>query len=311
MYPKPHNLAEAHSWIWYTARMTDTMVQPEKREATWRFRVAYVGARFSGWQYQDNVRTVQGAIQEALQHITGEQILVQGAGRTDADVHAFGQVASCKLTSRLDSRKFVLALNTFLPPDVSIMDAQETFKSFNAKTESLGKRYVYRILNQTARNPFLHETTWHQRGQLDLKAMQVAALHFVGEHNFDSFRSSQCSSAHAKRYIWRSQILAPDANGVIQFEVRGNAFCQHMVRIMAGTLVDVGRNRFQADDIPHIIKARDRKRAGITAPGKGLTLEQVYYPDQIQEAQIPHTASFPRFPPNDATRKAYCLNPEI
>ena len=277
--------------------MTQPREAGQEREQNWRLQIAYLGTQFHGWQHQDGLRTVQGTIQDAVSKLAQQQIHVQGAGRTDSQVHAAGQVAHCSFSTRLTGQKLLLALNHFLPDDVSVVDVKEADSSFHAKKDSIGKRYVYRFLCRPAPHPFLHHRTWHQRGGLNLEAMKSAAQHFVGHHNFDGFRSSLCSAAHANRYIWKSELGAPDDSGVMLYEVRGNAFCQHMVRIMAGTLLEIGRERFTPDEVPEMLEARDRTRSGMTAPGKGLTLEEVYYPDDLTTAEIPEGANFPGYPP--------------
>lgn len=288
----------------------ERLPEPERR-TTWRLRIAYVGTQFYGWQHQDGLRTVQGCLQDAFGKLAKEPVHVQGAGRTDAQVHAMGQVAHCTLTSRLTAQKLLLALSHLLPEDISVLQVNEEKATFHAKKDSVGKKYMYRFLCHAARNPFLHQQTWHQRGTLNVQAMQTAAQHFIGEHNFDSFRSSHCAAANADRYIWKAAIKPPDSRGVMVFEVRGNAFCQHMVRIMAGTLLEVGRGRFKPDDIPAMLKARDRRQAGMTAPGKGLTLEEVYYPDDLSTADIPVGARFPGYPVTpDNTKEPHRNAPE-
>jgi tRNA pseudouridine38-40 synthase len=283
---------------------------PERVTRTWRLVVAYHGTRFVGWQKQDDCRTVQDELERALAVLSGgEPVRTRAAGRTDAGVHARGQVVSTTLASRVPVQKMAIALCSQLPDDVSVLRAEVMPPEFDAKACSVGKRYVYRIHNASTRDPFAHYTSWHVREPLDLAAMQEAARVFVGEHDFDSFRSAHCDAAHARRYLWRASIDvdghagsgASGRNG-LAFEVRGNAFCRHMVRCLAGTIVDVGRGRFSPADVVRILAARDRTKAGVTAPPEGLTLEEVYYPDTIARADVPPDAVFPGFPVTDEER---------
>jgi tRNA pseudouridine38-40 synthase len=266
---------------------------PERSERTWRLVVAYDGTRFLGWQKQEGERTVQAVLEAALSAVANETVLCRAAGRTDAGVHARGQVVSTTFSSRVPEEKMVLALGSQLPDDVSVIRA-DIVRAFDAKRYSVGKRYVYRIHNAPWRDPFRAPTSWHVRQKLDVDAMRDAAVHFLGERDFESFRSQHCEAAHARRYLWRSTIHV--RGELLEYEVRGNAFCRHMIRCLAGTLVDVGRGRFTPDDVAVILEARDRTRAGVTAPALGLTLEEVYYPDALAHAEIPVDAMFPGYP---------------
>jgi tRNA pseudouridine38-40 synthase len=277
--------------------------------STWRFVVAYRGGGFAGWQVQEGRRTVQGELQRALCAIAGgAPVAVRGAGRTDAGVHARGQVASARFATAVPPHKMVLALGSQLGDDVSVLAAHRVGDDFDARAHAVGKRYVYRVHNAAFVDPMESATSWHVRKPLDVAAMAAAAEHFVGEKDFESFRSAQCDAAHARRYLWRvaitelADIVSPSARPprgpLLSIEVRGNAFCRNMVRCIAGTLVDVGRGRFRPADVPAMFAARDRRGAGVTAPPEGLTLEEVYYPDAVAHAGIPEAASFPGWPPN-------------
>jgi tRNA pseudouridine38-40 synthase len=225
-------------------------------------------------------------------------VRVRGAGRTDAGVNARGQVASTTFSSRVPPEKIVLAIGSQLPNDLSVVRADEMPEGFDAKRQSVGKRYVYRVHTGLHRDPFRAATSWHVRARLDVEAMTRAAALFVGEHDFESFRSAQCDAAHARRYLWRSAVTFED--DLVTYEVRGNAFCRNMIRCLAGSLVDIGRGRLREQDVADIMAARDRTRAGVTAPPEGLTLEEVYYPDTLARADIPPGAVFPRYPPDSS-----------
>lgn len=266
----------------------------ERRLRTWRLVIAYHGRRFVGFQAQEGERSVQGELERALSALAGEPVRVRGAGRTDAGVHARGQVVSTRFASRVPTEKMVLAAASQLDDDLAVVRADEMFDAFDAKRHSIAKRYVYRIHTQAWRDPFGGSTSWHVRHRLDVDAMMEAAGAFVGELDFESFRSQHCDAAHARRFLWQSEIR--QEQGQLVYEVRGNAFCRHMVRCLAGTLVDVGRGRFTPADMTRLLAARDRTVAGVTAPPQGLTLEEVYFPDAIAHAGIPAGASFPGWP---------------
>ncbi len=261
--------------------------------------VAYHGRRFHGFQVQPGRRTVQGVLEAALVQLCGgAPVELRAAGRTDAGVHARGQVVSVRMTTGVPDGKMVLALASVLPDDVAVLRADRMPLGFDAKKFSIGKRYVYRVRNGVPRDPFVDEVAWHVRARLDLDALRTAAAHFVGEKDYESFRSTGCDAAHARRFLWRVDVAeeALVTGRLLSIEVRGNAFCRHMVRTIAGTLVDVARGRYRVDDVPRMFAARARAQAGVTAPPQGLTLEEVWYPDTARGAGIPDDAVFPGWP---------------
>ena len=264
--------------------------------STWRFVVAYHGARFSGWQRQDNARTVQQVLEDALTTLSTEPVAVRSAGRTDAGVHARGQLVSATFSTRVPPEKMVLAAGSRLPDDVAVLRADIVADGFDARRDSIAKRYVYRIHNDAARDPLDGGMCWHVRGRLDVDAMRAAAAVLVGEHDYEAFRATDCQAAHARRYLWRVDVV--DRRPRIEIEVRGNAFCKNQVRIMAGTLLDVGRGRLAGGDVARILASRDRTQAGVTAPALGLTMEEVYLAEDAVRAGIPDGARFPGWPPD-------------
>jgi len=272
----------------------DVPAPPMPNARTFRVRLAYRGTHFSGWQRQTGQRTVQGVVEEALSKLIGVQTAARGAGRTDAGVHARAQVFSFTASTRIPTKKMALALSSVLPEDVAALSADEMPSGFDAKRHSVGKRYVYRVLMGPIRDPFRIASMWHVKGQFDVARMQRASHHLVGENDFEAFRAASCVAQHAWRYLWKVDVNARDDE--LTLEVRGNAFCQHMVRIIAGTLVDVGQRRFAPEDISAMLRARKRSSAGQTAPAHGLTLEEVYYADVVTHAGIPDGARFPGFP---------------
>jgi len=256
--------------------------------------VAYDGTDFCGFQEQLGQESIQSALNHAIGVICKTEFKMMGAGRTDAGVHARAQVISIEMATDLSTDKLVLALCHGLPKSIRVFRVDEFKQPFNPKNHAIGKRYVYRIWNAPCSDPFRDRFMWHLRRQIDVSAMQEAARFLVGEHDFESFRSAQCSAAHARRYIWAVNVSKSDHE--IQIEVRGNAFCHNMVRIIAGTLLEVGTGKKQPADVAAILGQKDRTKAGITAPAKGLTLEEVYYPDNLEGANIPADAVFPRYP---------------
>ncbi|MEI6805106.1 MAG: tRNA pseudouridine(38-40) synthase TruA [Myxococcaceae bacterium] len=258
---------------------------------TWRLWLSYLGTDFAGFQKQPGLKTVESAVQDAIEQLTGQKPVLTAAGRTDAGVHARGQVISCSFESRFDSRTLPLGLSHVTGPDICVYRADEMPVNFDAKRQSVGKRYIYRINRQGSLHPFNRLFAWDVRQNLNLKAMQEAADYLVGEHDFESFRSVHCVAAHARRYVWMIRIT-PE----LHIDIRGNAFCHNMVRIIVGTLVDVGLGKLKPADIQTILEKRDRTEAGRTAPAHGLSLEEVYYPDSLEHAEIPAGAIFPRYP---------------
>ncbi len=259
-----------------------------------RLYVSYDGTHLSGFQQQDNARTVQGELLSALALINHKPEKFTVAGRTDAGVHAHGQSVSIELVSKLSTRQLLLALATKLPNDIAVWRIDEMSLGFDARRHSVGKCYRYTIDQSLVAKPFGRATSLHVRSSLDTIAMSEAASFLVGDHDFESFRSSGCTAAHARRYIWHLSVT-PNHH-LIEVDIRGNAFCLNMVRIMVGTLIEVGKGKKKPGDVKAILEAKNRRLAGNTARAHGLSLFQVYYPDDLTDAKIPSSARFPRFP---------------
>jgi tRNA pseudouridine38-40 synthase len=259
-----------------------------------RFHVAYLGQAFSGVQSQQNGRTVQDEIAKAIFLTTQEKADIVIAGRTDAGVHASGQVMSISLNTKLPLRNLTLALQSRLPKDISVWRIDKMPAAFDARRQSVGKHYVYRVGQGIVPSLYWRDRIMHVKAKLNVEAMRHAALALIGEQDFSSFRSTHCQAAHAIRYIWHLEIK--DLNELIEIHIKGNAFCLNMVRIIVGTLIEIGLNKRSSSDMAKILLARDRLRAGVTAKAQGLTLERIYYPDDLSNAQIPEQASFPRYP---------------
>lgn len=239
--------------------------------------IEYDGTNYAGWQIQPNGLAVQQVIEEALHRLLGERVRVRSSGRTDAGVHARGMVAAFQTTTNLPLKAYVEGVNRFLPPDVAILEATDAPPGFKPIGHALAKHYRYTILLSPVRSPLHRTHTWHVRERLDLDAMGEAARHFVGTHDYAAFRASNCSAKTTIRRVDRVTVTR-EGNLVI-IDVVGEGFLKNMVRVMAGTLVDVGRGRFEPEHVAWLLHNRDRKKAGITAPACGLCLMKVEYGD--------------------------------
>ena len=248
---------------------------------TIRIHIAYDGTDFHGWQKQPNTRTVEGEILRALSRLHNcepAEVEFQGASRTDAGVHALGQVASFASHPDRDVWDYVRGLNAMTPDDITINHGEIAPETFNARHHSAGKLYRYLIWNHRFDHPLLRRTHWGVREPLDIEPMRAAAEYMLGTHDFSAFRASDCQAASTVREVTSVELTEFDGCGIC-IEVRGTAFLKNMVRIMAGTLVDVGRRVIVADSVADIISGADRAAAGITAPARGLTLVEVFYPE--------------------------------
>jgi tRNA pseudouridine38-40 synthase len=246
--------------------------------SVFRLTIEYDGGAFHGWQAQPDTRTVQGVLEEALGTVVREPVALQGASRTDAGVHALGQVASFETDVDLAAERVARGVTALGGPDVAVVEAAIAPDGFNARHDSIGKRYRYRVLNRSSPSPIMAPTSWHVPRQIDLDRMRHAAESLVGTHDFAGFRAADCGRDNTERTMDRIEVRQPEA-ALIEIEVCGNAFLKNMVRIIAGTLVEVGRGSLPAGTIQAVLESRDRTRAGRTAPACGLTLVEVLYPD--------------------------------
>lgn len=243
---------------------------------TLKLTVEYDGTEYGGWQRQDNAPSIQAHLEDRLREMTREpELRVRGAGRTDAGVHALGQVASFRTAARIPVIGFFRGVNSLLPRDIGIVAAEEVGDDFDARRSARGKLYRYRILNAPTRSPLRDRFVWHVRRPLDAARMQAAAAPLVGEHDFRAFRAADCERVSTVRHLWRVDVL-PRGDEIV-VEVEGNAFLKHMVRVLVGTLAAAGRGELGPDDVARIRDAGDRTRAGVTAPPQGLTLVRVDY----------------------------------
>ncbi len=249
-----------------------------------KLTIAYDGTAFHGWQFQPGLSTIQGAINDAARKITEENIVVHGASRTDAGVHALGQAAHFKTASNLPAAEFQRALNALLPPAIRIVECEEVGHDFHARWLAQGKTYRYRIYRGRVLPPFDFGRAYHYPGPLDESAMSAAARLFEGEHDFTTFAASSGSDdvdgeRDMLRLIYSSEIVRPPEADEIHYVVHGRSFLRYMVRKIVGTLLEVGRGRLAPEDIPQIFELRDRSRSGPTVPPEGLYLVALDYPD--------------------------------
>jgi len=242
----------------------------------YRLTIEYDGAPFSGWQLQPGLPTVQGALEEALHTVLRRRIPLQGAGRTDAGVHAFGQVASFETDLTIDPFRLAKGLSALCRPHVAVVEAAVAPEGFNARFDAVGKHYRYRVLNRQAPSPLRGGQAFFVPRLLDVEHMKQAAALLRGRHDFAGFRSADCERKSTEREISRLDISARAP--VIDIDVEGDAFLKNMVRIIAGTLVDVGRGRMTPESVRGVLESGNRTRAGQTAPAHGLTLMEVFYP---------------------------------
>lgn len=234
------------------------------------------GTDFVGFQSQTNGRAVQDEIEKALKQVYKEDIRITGCSRTDAGVHARGHVSHADVPFFIPEDKIPLALNPWLPDDLKIRSARYVPENMSARFDNMGKRYIYRIYTGATQSPLLRRYAYYCAHPLDIEKMQEAAVHFQGKHNFKAFCASGSTQTTFERRLY-SVTVKQDLSGIIEVEVKGEAFLYNMVRIIAGTLLYAGLGKISPDEIPEIIRSMDRKRAGMTLPPEGLTLEEVFF----------------------------------
>jgi tRNA pseudouridine38-40 synthase len=259
----------------------------------WKLTLTYDGTAYHGWQVQPGLPTIQGELQKAIERVLGESPLPQGSGRTDAGVHALGQVASFPLVAPIPADNLQRALNRTLPPAIRILEAQAVPSAFHARHGAVAKTYEYRIFRGDLLSPFLAPYVHHCRWKLDLADLRQAAEAVVGEHDFtslaasdpdlglrseeDSESGSEPAIRSAIRTIFSSE-WSEVSEDLLLYRVRGNGFLHHMVRNLVGTALEIGRGQFPAGSMTSILEARSRSVAGPTAPARGLFLHSVEYP---------------------------------
>jgi len=242
--------------------------------------IQFDGTDFCGWQLQDDVRTVQGVLGDAIRELTGTAVTLHSSSRTDSGVHALAMPVGFQLDSNLPIRAFHRGLNSLLPRDLKVVTAEDAAPDFHTRYMHSTKSYRYRILNHQTALPLERRHSWHVPQTLDVEAMESAAECLVGHHDFSSYRSVHCDAHSAVRTVDCLDVAIAEPH-LVTLYVRAGGFLRNMVRIIAGTLVQVGLGRFPPGWVREVLEARDRTRAGPTAPPQGLFLvEVVYHPTQ-------------------------------
>ena len=262
---------------------------------TFKVTLAYDGTDFVGWQRQATGTSVQGLLEDALRALDDRDVTVHGAGRTDAGVHALGQIASFSLARAISADVVQRSLNAHLPLTVRVLSVEDTPDDFHARFNSRGKTYRYRLWNADVLDPFERRYAWHVYGALDVPAMQAAAALLEGTHDFAAFQGQKSAIKSTVRTVATSTLRIEDCgmrigergglqsalrnpqSALLTYEITGSGFLRHMVRTIVGTLVEIGRGRRPVDWIGDVLASRDRAAAGQTAPAEGLFLVAVHY----------------------------------
>jgi len=259
-----------------------------------KITLAYDGSDFHGWQIQPGLPTVQGTLADCIKRLTGEDALPQGSGRTDAGVHALGQVASVTLESTIPEQNLIIALNDILPPSIRVNAIESVYKNFHARHSASAKTYRYRVYRGAICPPFLARYVYHDPYPMNEDGLFRASEHIVGTHDFTSFAASDpernariAQSQQRPEETFEEQVISNirtihssmwiKTDDELTYTVRGDGFLHHMVRNLVGTFLQVGRGALPIDDMPKILAARDRSAAGPTAPACGLYLVSVEY----------------------------------
>jgi tRNA pseudouridine38-40 synthase len=244
--------------------------------------IAYDGGRYHGWQRQKKNLTVQGVIEDKLQTLLGQPAKLQASGRTDAGVHAFGQVANFKTSSKISVNALKRGLQSLLPDDIIIKQVEYVSNEFHARYSAISKVYEYSILNREEPDIFRRHYVWHIYRPLNLEMMSKCLSLLTGRHDFSSFKSTGSNNTDPVRTVIRADLLGPFEDGVMKFVIEADGFLRHMVRNIVGTLVDVGLEKIDLENFEEIFKLRDRRLAGIKAPPQGLFLVRVKYDNLVK-----------------------------
>jgi tRNA pseudouridine38-40 synthase len=241
-----------------------------------RLKISYEGTRYQGWQRQKTTgNTIQSKIEDVLTKMTGETVEIHGSGRTDAGVHARGQVANFKTDCRMSSDEIKEYLNEYLPMDIGVTEVKEVSERFHSRLNVRGKRYIYRVWNSTEHNVFERKYLYPFVGDIDIDSMRKAAEMLMGTHDFQSFCGKKIKKKSTVRTITKLEI--EQIGKEIRFTYEGDGFLFHMVRILTGTLLEIGTGEMQLEQIPAILESKCRENAGRTAPAGGLILDEVFY----------------------------------
>ncbi len=238
-----------------------------------RIRLEYIGSHYSGWQKQDNGKTIQEELEEAVFKVTGQKPEIIGSGRTDAGVHALGQVANFEIFTKIPPGRIMHAMNHYLPEDIRVLSSEEVEPEFHARFSAKKKTYLYRIQTGQVKRAFEDGRAYFVKANLDIEKMKEKSGAFVGLHDFSAFKTEGSSAKNFVREIYSLEINKKD--DIIEIEICGNGFLYNMVRIISGTLIEIGKGKVY--NIPEILESKDRARAGPTAPAQGLFLKEVAY----------------------------------
>jgi tRNA pseudouridine38-40 synthase len=237
--------------------------------------IEYDGTAYFGWQVQPNFPTVQDVVEKALQRIIGSEVRIHSSSRTDAGVHARDMAVHFRTESNLPLTAFREGANAFLPDDVVIREAREMPEDFHARYSSKGKWYRYTIYNAAVRSPLTCRSSWHLRGALDLALMKDAACLLVGEHDFQAFRTAGCVARSTVREIYQVDVTADQ--DFIYLDFKGSGFLRNMVRMLVGTIAEIGQGRRPLEDLGKLLNGESGLSSGATAPAQGLCLQEVWY----------------------------------
>ncbi|MBI2087390.1 MAG: tRNA pseudouridine(38-40) synthase TruA [Deltaproteobacteria bacterium] len=240
-----------------------------------KLTIEYDGTEYHGWQIQPNGRTIQEVLEQAIERLLGVKIRLNGSGRTDAGVHALGQVANFICEREADLKQLQRGLNALTPHDIVIKEVERAADAFDARRDCRSRVYQYRIWNHPLPSVFYRRYSWHVYDLLNLEAMEEAVRFLEGEHDFASFQAAGCDAAHSVRKVYRNTLCRQEE--FLIYTIEATAYLRHMVRNIIGTLVEVGRGERSASGFADLLRARDRTRAGPTAPPQGLFLVEVKY----------------------------------
>ena len=248
-----------------------------------RLIVSYDGTNYCGWQIQENAVTVEGTLTDALRKWLKEDIEIIGASRTDSGVHAYGNIAVFDTNSRIPAEKFAIGLNHYLPEDIAVSEVREVPERFHSRLNATGKIYVYRIATGEVKKVFERRYIYDFGEKPDMKLMCRAAEILTGTHDFKSFCANRRMKKSTVRTIYSIDLKEKEGEIVITYT--GNGFLHHMIRILTGTLLEVGMKKRSLSSVAELLEVRDREKAGFTAPAKGLTLEKVLYSPLQKESE--------------------------
>lgn len=240
--------------------------------------MAYRGTNYHGYQRQDNALTIQEVVEKNVSRVLNENIIINGCSRTDTGVHANHYCFNVKTESKIPPRNFIRGVNGYLPNDISILSCEETEDDFHARFSCLGKEYIYKMHCSESKNPFAEDLMLHYRRKFDVELVRKAAEHFIGTHDFAAFCSNSSAASTTIRTIY--DFCIENVGDTVIMLVKGNGFLYNMIRIIVGTLIWVNEGKFSPDDIPAIMKSKDRTKAGKTAMAHGLYLNRLFYGEE-------------------------------